>query len=369
MGNTSRISSFFRGVKNFFLDDFWRKAVALLLAILTFWAIRQNMDTGEGGSYVDVALNLNDHGGTLYYPLQSVKRTKFRLFLRQKSKHVSLQSGDFHLEVDPLNMKDDAQPTINYPGSREQKIKVNLKPENVLKYPVGVYVTKIEPAEAEIIFDEIETVTTKVTVPVYGKLRDGYTYIIANAPEVEVKGPSRNIHPEVIIETEPIQLDSFMTKDFTVRRKIISRDDRLTISPEEVEIKVSIEDTKASSTRRFNDIPIFALQTPDTNLRLKTRIPRHAAANLHGLNTALKKLEKKPEEVKAYLDLTKINRPGHYHIAVNLLKLPEGILRADWLEPSDLDVELELIPEDNASSKAEKKPAPEQVHTPDANSK
>ena len=365
MGNTPKSHSFLRSVRNFFLDDFWRKAISLVLAALTFWAIKQNIDSGEGGTYVDVDLNLSDHDGTLYYPLQPAKRTKYRIFLRQKAKHISLQSGDFYLEADPLSTKVEAQPTINYPGSREQKIKIPLTPANILKYPAGVRIMRIEPPEAEIIFDEIETVTSKVTVPVYGKLRDGYTYMLSNVPEVEVKGPSRNLHPGVVIETEPITLDNTMTKDFTERKKIINRDSHLTISPEEVEIKIAIEDTKAISTRRFNDIPIFALQPPDSNLRLKSRLPKLASANLHGLNTSLKKLDKKSDELKAYIDLTRITRSGHYHVTVNLLQLPEGILRADWLEPSELDVELEQIPEDNAA-KTEKKPDPEHTSKPDA---
>ena len=364
MGNTLKSHSFLRSVRNFFLDDFWRKAISLVLAGLTYWTISQNINSGESGTFVDVDLNLaaND---ALYYPPQPATRNKYRIFLRQKTKHIALQSSDFYLEADPLNIKGEAQPTINYTGTKEKICKINLTEKNVLKFPAGIRIIRIEPAEAEVVFDEIETVTSKVTVPVYGKLRDGYTYMLSNVPEVEVKGPSRNLHPGVEIETEPITLDNTMTKDFTVRKKIINRDSHLPISPEEVEIKVSIEDTKASSTRRFNDIPIFALQPTDTNLRLKSRLPKMASANLHGLNSTLKKLEKKSEELKAYIDLTRITRPGHYHVMVSMLKLPEGLLRADWLEPSELDVELELIPEDNAE-KSEKKPAAENTPKPDA---
>lgn len=285
------------------LGNWELKLLALLLAVVTYYAIR---------------------GATSYEVEYSIPV------------HVEADAGVAVLSLDPEAVN------VRFRGSRDDILKleqeqlmvrlrvrednvggrpraVPVTPRNVEGAP-GVNVVIIDPARVNIAFDrEVETtfkVARPATIgfPLLGKAEIQYTPQV-----VTVKGPQARIdelkaegHDEV--STDPVDVDG-RVESFTKRVKVLPPGGAWasTITPEEITVQVNI--IKKSDTRTWPGLPVLAVRGGADTGRL-VMDPSVADATLEGRAELLEHVA--PEDVRLIVDCVGLEADGSYELPVQV---------------------------------------------------
>lgn len=181
--------------------------------------------------------------------------------------------------------------------------------------PRGVSVGRITPPVIHLRLEPVIKRTLPVTVRLSGKPADGYRVTQTNVrPEnVSVQGPAEDVRRLNTIETLPLDVEENRAG---VRRRVrLSNDNKpLTISPDQVEVAVTVEEEQVS--REFDRVEIHAKDFKGTY----TAAPTSVHLELSGPRSVVANLKLSTENV--YLDLRGMS-PGEHSVALSFNLPPE----------------------------------------------
>ena len=307
----------FTGIKTFFVENRIMKLLALLLAIMTVFAIQSitnQMDKFEIPIVVKVdegVAVLKQDAKTAYITCRGSMEDLRRLDVRQ-----------LKVVVSPKN-------TGVAGGER-----VPIGPRNVEGWSRGVQIIKVIP---EIIAVEFDRAIEKqvgvgkpetVGEPLLGKAEIDYEPKI-----VTIRGPKSKLGDRKILRTEPIDVTGAVDA-FTKRVKILSEGESgvWEVEPSEVTVHVSIV-TEAIS-KEWNDIEVMAMVANDCG-RSFTFSPPSVVVSLLGSPQAINRIQ--PKDLSVFVDCTGLVTTG-VHTIPAFIHLPPGINLSAALEPPMLEV-------------------------------
>jgi len=162
--------------------------------------------------------------------------------------------------------------------------------------PRGVTVGRITPPVIHLRLEPVVKRTLPVTVRLSGKPAEGYrvTQTVAQPENVSVQGPAEDVRRLAAVETLPLDVEE--SRSGIKRRLRLSNDNKpLTITPDQVDVAVTVEEEQAS--REFDKVEIHAKDFKGTY----TVTPQWAHFQLSGPKSAVAKLQLTSENV--YLNL------------------------------------------------------------------
>ena len=293
-------------IPEFIRRDFWRKFMALFLALLLYFAITWRLRSDERVQDVPVSLKL---------PTELVSRDEEPL------KVTLLVSGNRGrlAEILPSGVRISAEvaPAGVVPG---EPCRVRLRASDVTGLPLGVQVLEIIPRDVMV---HLEAVVSK-RVPVKPRFDSESNlpldYAVAETrfspAEVVLSGPESLLEPVAAVYTEPIPLDEQVIESFEYQAALrIPRN--LRSDRERVEAQVEI--VKAVTFRTFAAVPLRVVQSPETasGLTAKSIAPANVTVEVSGPKGALAEMHS--SELKAYLDLDALNKPGTFQLPFKVL--------------------------------------------------
>lgn len=320
-------------VPNFISRNFGRKMIAIFFAILVF--VKVSNELSEEKVLQDVPITIIKKGSievlaykpeTLEITLQG-SRNRLRLL---SNANVRIEIPVDEIALNNSGVESGTTRTVNY----------TITPRDV-KTPNGVSVVEIFPSEISIRLDQLKSKEVPVEVSFQGGLPDDYSIgEIRVVPKVvSVSGPGSIIEQIDYLTTKPIILDKGTVDSFSVERVFQIGDKKILISPKSVQVSVDVY--KAMDTKLFQGIIVNMLtdHTPVKNYKVHLLTDK-VNVTLGGLNSRLSEL--KLEQIKAFVDSSKIDKPGIYDLNVDCWIMDPGVslkfidppvIKAEIIEP------------------------------------
>ena len=286
--------------------DFWRKVVALFLALLLYWAIAARLRSDERFSEVPVSLKL---------PAQMVNRDK-----EPPKVSIALRGNRVQLaELNPaaIRIRAEIDAASFVPG---EPYKLRLRTSEVTGLPPGIRVVDIAPRDLLIL---IEPVISK-NVPIRPRFDSlsllPLDYTVSETrftpAEVVLSGPASVLESVDAVYTSPIPLDGQVTESFEYQADL-RIPEGVRSNRDRVEAQVDV--IKALTLRTFYAVPLRAVQSPEhaRNLTPKSITPAAVTVAVSGPKGVLSMMHS--DELKAYIDLDKLDKPGAFQVPVTVV--------------------------------------------------
>ena len=313
----------------FIRRNFARKVIAIFFAILVY--VKVNTQLGEEHVLQHIPVNIVAHGNieVMNYLPETVDVT----ISGSKQKINLLTPSDIRIEIpiSEITLKQH-----NYQLNKSFSMNIN---NTNLYMPAGISLIRVTPADVTIHCDKRITKDVPVTPTFRGyppmDYERGEVKVIPKM--VSLSGPETILNDIKTIPTEPVYLDKSTVENFMVDKKVQSVDNKVLVSPSSVQIKVEIYKTMETSV--YDDVPVCALLGKlNTALRFKPKLlSKTVNITLRGPYSKLEMLNK--SQIKAFVDLSKYNKPGIYQVKVDCwIKDPR--INVKFIEPIMLNVEL-----------------------------
>lgn len=322
-------------VPNFIRRNFGRKMVAVFFAVLVFAKVSNELS--EEKIIQDIPITILKKGSieVLAYKPETVGITvqgsKNRLRLLSNS-DIKIEIPVDEVELTSGDSDSPATRTVNYTITADD-----------IKTPNGVSVVQIFPSEISIRLDSMKSKELPVEVAFQGGLPDDYSIGgIGIVPKVvTVSGASTIIDQIEHLTTRPVILDKGTVDSFSVERTFQIGDKKILISPKSVQVSVDVY--KSMDTKLFQNIIVNMLigNSPVKNYRVHLLTDK-VNVTLGGLNSRLSML--KLDQIKAFVDLSKIEKPGVYDLNVDCWIMDQGVnlkfidpplIRAEIIDPKE----------------------------------
>ena len=296
----------FRKVYSFIRKDFWRKMIALFFALMIY-AVVQDLQQ-DGRTVTDVPVEV-----VLPPELVSIGAPEFRVTVRAKGPSRGLA------QINPNDLR--ARVRVRYHDFiAGQPCKVRLTPDDFRSFN-GVRVTEIPSSESTLVLNLQRRVTRNVRIqPKFDKTRslsrDYERREVRCIPaEVQVTGPEQILRSLKEVSTQPIPLDESVVESFETRVELEAPEGTV-ISPENVTVQVDI--AKNYISRRFESLPLLFLAQPGSEQRRNFELVdpnKRVTVTIYGQQSSTLALQ--PEEVKPYIDVSKLTEPGIYTVSIS----------------------------------------------------
>lgn len=310
-------------LKALFTKDLPRKFLAIFLAALIWYAIEEQLRDITTLHNVPVKL-LYDRSQLM---IMDSSALTVDVVLRGTHRALSrVASGDIVLEA---AMPSDIPVGIYF-------YDLPITEDNVVKLPPGIAVDTIRPSQAQI---QVDRIVSKHNVPIRvrfaGSLREGYrkNRVAVTPPAVDVRGPSKVVDDLKEILTDRIVLDDTVGLDFEMEVDLI--DVPRVNFPETAHVVVEI--TKYAAQQAYHDLPLNVLSPANCPLRLAEPLP-NVSVTLHGPKLILESLDYL--SIRSFVDISRIAAPGRYRRPVNAWVEGAAGLKAEYVNPSVVDVVL-----------------------------
>jgi hypothetical protein len=308
-------NSSFAGIRNARVNNWRLKLVSLVLAILTFYAIRGATSfeipvTVPLVVEVEKGIAILDQPGTVEVTfcgsqadLRALDRNRIRAVVRPKTAESS--------------------------GSERVPVR-----EGNIKGASGVRVTRVVPEIATIAFDhEIEKVFRILKPRAVGTPLGGKVEIDYEPQYAKISGPKRWLQDREVVETEPVDVGG-CTQSFSKRVRVLSPGETgvTRIEPSEITVKINI--VTESVSREWTNIPVRAvLEAGNTNA--VTFNPSSVTVTLHGRDEVLRKIS--GDSVTAFVDCVGFDTSDIYDLPVSV-HLPPAVDMTATIEPPTVKV-------------------------------
>ena len=322
-------------VKKYILRDFWRRLVALALALLTWTGLRMMLMTHR-----NISLKVR----------VEYDREKFFVL----SDHLE---NAVNIKVDAVGgstVADGIDDVANYdlyvtlnPAAEDQKsMTFTLNDVKTKKLPRGVTLSQMTPVSFTVPFDSILRKVVRLKEP--AEIPLGYkklTFEPLDKMEVVLTGPSQYIHDitELSLDLAKIDRDKLLeTKPsslfLNVQNPYPTLERRLIIEPSGIDVDVKLEDVVRDKERRVQR-PVVFWGCPG---EMSVESPKQAvvAVNLRGNREIVEKLDE--NAILAFVNLEGVKEPGRKEFPVNVGGVPTAIHYE--LIPSTMTVELSAKP-------------------------
>jgi YbbR domain-containing protein len=295
------------------------KIVALLLAIVTWYAIRE--------------------------------ATSFETQIRDVQLEILVDEGWAVLDrsvadVDVLFRG--AQMDIRYLSREQVKVVVDIRGQSLAGSPIlrldpdmvqsprGARAIHVEPPEITLSLDREAEKLVPVKADIVGNTPEGFEVekVVCTPAEVMLHGPQRRLEAVDQVRTVPIELEGRL-RSFTVSRAVVSPGETWSarVEPERVRIEVTI--AERSTTKALRDVPVYALLP--ANMRTSAKFsPSTVQVALRGRAELVNKVE--APDLTAFVDCTAFKPGDHVDLPVRVIS-PAGV-DVVAIEPSLLLVEI-----------------------------
>lgn len=298
-GFSSKIYSFFR-------KDFWRKLIALFFALMIYAVVQDQQRDGRTVADVPVEVILPPE-------LVSVGATDFRVSVLVKGSSRSLA------QVNPGDLR--ARVRVRYQDFiAGQPYKLRLRPSDFRTFN-DVRVTEIPSSESILMLNLQRLVSCNVRIqPKFDKTkslsRDYERRDVRCIPsEVQVTGPEQMLRSLKEVSTQPIPLDETVVESFETRIGLEVPDGTV-IAPGNVTVQVDI--VKNYIYRRFESLPVLFLAQPGSDQHRNFELVepnKRVTVTIYGQQSSTYAVQ--PEEVKPYIDVSKLTEPGIYTVSIS----------------------------------------------------
>lgn len=290
-------------IPSFVRRDFFRKLIALFFAVLVYLTV--SYKTGQDGHIQGVALNITYPSGIVCLD-ESIPKVTLKIKGASERSIKMLTSKDFVINVKVEEKK------VGEGGAYPLKIDVQD-----IKAPVGIRVMSVEPGEIMLTLDRNTSKSVKVQPRFVTDttLPDGYTVgnVKLSPPEVTLTGPSTLIKKIDTIGTEPIPLDKTTLENFDYSAQIALKNKTISVTPPTVLAQVEV--IKEDITMDFKSIPIKIL-IPSEDKKLKAEFVTSPTTDITITGPKSKVKSIKPEQIKAYVDISAFSEPGAYNVDI-----------------------------------------------------
>ena len=304
-----------RFIPGFIANDFWRKVIALFFAVLVWERVTARLDVSQKMRNIPVTISMPG-------------------FVLLENRHVSvdleLKGSQQHLNRITLNdIKIDV--TVDHPHKGLNKLIIS---KHNITVPNGVSIASITPSDIDIYIDEQMTKKVPVKLTYSGSLLDGYAInpLLIIPQEVTVTGPKSIIETMQYIKTESIPLRKDFVEDFDCQSKIDLGDKNISVNPKEVSARIEIY--KKFNVRKFQNIPIKPFGYIPNSSKIKIE-PSNAVVTVKGLKNVIEVTT--PDEIRVFIDLSNIDKPGEYTLNVRCLLDNKDLLVKEVI-PSTVNV-------------------------------
>jgi YbbR domain-containing protein len=300
LNNPEKIS--FRWVPAIIRNDFLRKFIALVFAVMVYFMVANKIGVEEQIPNVPVEIELPGSLVNL-----DAKKPTITVTVRGSRKNLSgIGAMDIKVKTEVAESK--------YIAGFPYLLKLSM--ENI-KTPFGVTAVNLNPKEiplslerndskkvpVEQRFDSIQNLPKDYSV---GKIK-------FNPAEVLLIGPQSIIGEIKSIQTRPIPLDSQTMESFEYQAPL-SVPDAVKVSP--VKVIVQVEIVRSFITRTFKSVPIRLLAPPDNHETLKVELLSTPNADITVYGPQSKVSQLKPEEIKSYIDVSALQESGSFSAEV-----------------------------------------------------
>ncbi|MBR2358630.1 MAG: hypothetical protein IKA65_11490 [Lentisphaeria bacterium] len=294
-------------IKEFIRRDFWRKLVALFLALLLYLAIAPRTSEKREKSFTSVPVTI-ELPANLALSDNTVRRVKVTLSGNAKALD----------EIDPGALR--IRTEVNGEGFiAGEPYQLRLRREDISGLVYGVKVESISPRDLVL---DLEPVISK-HLPIrprydsLGKLPQDYE--IASVKFVPAKalisGPAKVLDSIQEIFTTPIPIDEQVTDSFEYRCNLRTppgtRADRS-------EVEAQVEVVKAMTTHTFRAVPLLIIQSAERTRKFQVTSlePETVTVIAGGPRGTLARMHSR--EINASINLDKIDKPGTYNLPVSI---------------------------------------------------
>ncbi len=302
---TMQENSRWQFIIDFIRRDFWRKAVALFLALLLYLAIAPRTSEKREKSFTNVPVKI-ELPSNLALSNNEIRRVTVTLSGNEKTLN----------KIDPATLRIRAAVNADsfIPG---EPYLLRLYDDNISGVVYGTRVETISPRDLTL---DLEPVISKQLPirPRYDSLSKlPQDYEIDNVRFVPAKavlsGPARVLDSIQEIYTEPIPIDEQLIDSFeyrcTLRVPAGTRIDRK-------EVDAQVEVVKALTTHTFRAVPLLIIQSAERTRKFQvTNLePETVTVVVNGPRGTLARMHSR--EISASISLDKIDKPGTYNLPV-----------------------------------------------------
>lgn len=209
---------------------------------------------------------------------------------------------------------DNLKLSLDLDGAKSGLLSYPLTP-NDFNVPRGITVARITPPVIHLRLEPVAKRTLPVAVRLSGKPHSGYriAHTAVRPENVTVQGPAEEVRRLAAVETVPVDVEEGRG---AIKRKVrLSNDGKpLSISPDQVEIVITIEEEQAS--RAFDKIEVYAKDFKG----VYNVMPQSVYLRVTGPRSAIEKLTLTSDDV--YLNLKGLS-VGEHNVPLELNLPPE----------------------------------------------
>jgi YbbR domain-containing protein len=276
----------FQWLKNFFAHNWLLKLLAVVMAVLIFYAIRSA--TSDEVTYeVPVEIKLEEDIAVHSQDPMTAK--------------VTFRGAQEDLRrLDVKQIKAVVQSNASDPGESER---VTISSRNITGAS-GVMVKKISPETVTLTYDREITKKFNIAEPkLIGAPLMGKAAIEFEPKFVIIRGSRRKLEKmESDVLTEPVDVDG-RVESFTKSVRVLPPVDTWVSSIEPGEITVKVNIVTESASRELLDVPVLAVVEPGIAANVRFQ-PEMVKVTLHGRPEILDKI--RDNDVKAFADCSMI---------------------------------------------------------------
>jgi YbbR domain-containing protein len=301
-------------LKNVQVDNWHLKLLSLVLALLTFYAIRGM--TGFEFSFT-VPLDVEVENGVA-------------ILDQPKTVEVTFRGSQEDLRgLDGRQIRAVVKPKVNDTAG---SLMVAIGPEQITGHS-GVRVMRVRPDIATITFDhEVEKMFRVLKPRMIGI--PGSKVEIDYAPQyVRIIGPRRSLQDREVVETEPIDVGGCV-QSFSKRVRVLSPSDTGVTKIEPPEITVTANIVTESVSKELTNMPIRAVLEAGNTNSVCIR-PGKANVSLHGREGVVKRIA--DDSVKVFVDCVGLDPLEVYELPVSV-HLPSGVDVTATVEPQTVRI-------------------------------
>ncbi len=282
--------------------DFWRKLIALFFAVLVYYSVEVQIAGERKIPGVRVEMEL---------PPELINVGQQELFVtvtaRGPNKVLDEIEGKDLKAIVPVAYED------FIPG---RPFRFHLRPAYFKGYR-GVKVIDVDAPFSEITLNLQRRISrdVPVTPKFHGELAQDYRRVETRCipTVVQVTGPENLVSELKEISTKPIPLDKSVVESFEYGAQL-EYPGQVRLAPNQVTVQIDI--ARNYERRVFKAVPVSLLSEPGSNRRVNVELvgsPR-VDVTVSGLGGPVSEL--RFEEIKPYLDVSKLADPGIYTVPV-----------------------------------------------------
>ncbi|MBP5641217.1 MAG: hypothetical protein J6X55_17195 [Victivallales bacterium] len=321
-----------RWIKKHLLRDFWRRLIALVLALVTWTSMRMMLMTHRN------------------MPLKvrvEYDRNKYFISSDHLENAVNVRVDAVGTNISGEDIDDvtnyDLYVTLNPQVPNQKQMSFTLNDIKTRKLPDGITLASMKPTSFSVPYDPIISKMVRLKEPLEMPLENNkkLTIVDMSAKEIRLTGPSQYIHDitDLSLENlEPQKIDMDLPSQqvsLSVKNPYPTLEKRLVIEPSVVYLDTRLEDVVRDKEVALN-CPLKVLMLP-ADMKITSQALSDVTVVLRGDSKLVEKLDR--QSILAYINLDGILEDGKRDYPIQAGGIPTNVHYE--LRPAMVTLELE----------------------------